>query len=625
MLINRIFRHAHENPDRLALVNNGKEITYAAFACAIDATRNHLMGAGLPDHGVIVRLERNFHHDWVLLLALRSLGLTVASAPSWQYIERLDIDDITGVVCLSAEEPALHRVRTMRPDLAIAVVPLRVLHPFATPDLPSPLPDSSFGNQIVCTSGTTGNYKMVLRDGSAIEQALIDHECGLIEQELGPGDFLHCHEFETWSGPGYWNPIVCWIKGATAIFDQRPDRDEHFNDYPVKIAFVIPGRLPTLKAIIASRPADYPPLRLQIGGGFVNSETVLDMIDAPNVEFYVVYGGTEFGIAAMNAVHLKDDLVWLAPTAKPGLEIVDEDDRPVPVGLEGNIRLKSVPSGRPWSYLGDSEASDLHFRDGWFYPGDMAVQREDGRIRILGRVQDVLNLGGQKIPVAPIEESIRQSLGLENVCVFAVQNKAGMEALAVVIEASQFPDRATLKAAVEKVVKAPRLLVSKLGKKASTNLGAIQSVEIYAPPGSTLSGNQHPDSLLFAEPAPLHASDSLCVRRYSIQDTFQGSTSIIILEGISHPHCGAELIGVATHRYERRIGEITQQSLIVELRTQREALSQITRQRDHAAQTKGSALYAATARPIGRQPTGRTRVAVDAEIVASIASTHHIK
>jgi acyl-coenzyme A synthetase/AMP-(fatty) acid ligase len=421
------------------------------------------MGEGLPDHGVIVRLDANFYHDWVLLLAVRSLGLTVASAPSWQDIERRDIEDITGVICLSAEERALEPLRTKRPDLAIAVVPLRALHPVTTPALPSLLPESTFGDQIVCTSGTTGNYKKILRDGSAIEQTLIHNESGLIEQELGPGDFLHCHEFETWSAPGYWNPILCWIKGATAIFDQRPDGDEHFNDYPVKIAFVIPGRLPRLKALIASRPADYPPLKLQIGGGFVNSETVLDMIDAPNVELYVVYGGTEFGIGAMNRVQAKDDLVWLAPTAKSELEIVDEDDRPVPVGVEGSIRVRPTPSG-PASYLGDPEVTAQHYSNGWFYPGDMGVRREDGRIRVLGRLQDVLNLGGQKMPAAPIEESIRKSLGLENVCVFAVQNKAGMETLAVVIEAAQFPERAALEAAVGRAVKAPRLLVSRLDR-----------------------------------------------------------------------------------------------------------------------------------------------------------------
>ncbi len=168
---------------------------------------------------------------------------------------------------------------------------------------------------------------------------------------------------------------------------------------------------------------------LQIGGGFVNNDTVASMIENPAVELYVIYGGTEFGIGAMNRVYSKDDLIWLTPTIKPGIEIVDDDDQPVPVGEEGYIRTKSVQSG-PFGYFDEPETTALHFRDGYFYPGDLAVQREDGRVRILGRVQDVLNLGGRKIPAAPVEESIRQSLGLANVCVFAIQDEHGKEALA---------------------------------------------------------------------------------------------------------------------------------------------------------------------------------------------------
>jgi acyl-coenzyme A synthetase/AMP-(fatty) acid ligase len=212
MFINHIYRHAHEDPDRLAVINNGHEITYARFACAIEATRNHLIQAGLPDHGVIVRLDRDLYMDWLILLAVRSLGLTTVSGPSWQAIERLGLNDITGVVCLSAEASALADVRTAHPDLVVVSLPLTVMQPTDAQDLPSPLPDGSFGDHIIYTSGTTGTNKRILRDGSAIEAAMIDHDAGVIEQFLSKSGFFHCHGFETWSGPGYWDPTVCWYK-----------------------------------------------------------------------------------------------------------------------------------------------------------------------------------------------------------------------------------------------------------------------------------------------------------------------------------------------------------------------------------------------------------------------------
>lgn len=463
MYINQIYRHANENPDRVAVINSGHEITYAQFACAIEAARNHLMQAGLPDHGVIVRLDRNLYLDWVLLLAVRSFGLTTVSGPSWEAIEHLNLKDITGVVCLSAEESALAKVRSARPDIAIVVLPTNILEPSVTPALPSLLPDSRFGDQIVYTSGTTGTNKKLFRDSSFIEESIISKDFGIAEEYVSEGDIFHCQGFETWSGPGYWNTTVCWWKGATTVFEQRPNRSEHFNDYPVAMTFVVPGQLPMFGKIVSSRPKNFPALIIQTGGGFVNDATVSSIIDTPNVELFVCYGGTEFGLAAMSVAKSIDDLIWLTPTLRPEIEIVDDDDRPVAIGVEGNIRIKSLPTG-PTGYLDDAEATAVHFRNGYFYPGDLAVQREDGRIRILGRVQDVLNLGGRKIAAAPVEESIRQSLGLENVCVFAIQDEQGRETLAVVIEARQFPDRATLAAAVGQAVRGPRLRVSKLDR-----------------------------------------------------------------------------------------------------------------------------------------------------------------
>ncbi len=48
MLINHIYRYADENPDRVVVISAGQEITYASFASANEAVRNHLVQAGLP-------------------------------------------------------------------------------------------------------------------------------------------------------------------------------------------------------------------------------------------------------------------------------------------------------------------------------------------------------------------------------------------------------------------------------------------------------------------------------------------------------------------------------------------------------------------------------------------------
>jgi acyl-coenzyme A synthetase/AMP-(fatty) acid ligase len=138
-----------------------------------------------------------------------------------------------------------------------------------------------------------------------------------------------------------------------------------------------------------------------------------------------------------------DDLHWLSPPRARAIQIVDQDDKECPIGEEGELRvlLESIDAT---SYLDDAETSAKFFRGGYFYPGDIAVRRGDGRIRILGRAADVLNLKGQKIAVAPLEEKIQQFLRVDNVCLFGGLNDQGIEEVVVVIEAEQMPPRAEL-------------------------------------------------------------------------------------------------------------------------------------------------------------------------------------
>ena len=80
-------------------------------------------------------------------------------------------------------------------------------------------------------------------------------------------------------------------------------------------------------------------------------------------------------------------------------EIVDQDDRPLPVGETGFLRLQV--DGQPNLILGGDPASDNGFndtiRDGWNYPGDMARLDEDGLLYLEGRSTDMIVVGGSNV------------------------------------------------------------------------------------------------------------------------------------------------------------------------------------------------------------------------------------
>ena len=62
--------------------------------------------------------------------------------------------------------------------------------------------------------------------------------------------------------------------------------------------------------------------------------------------------------------------------------------------------------------------------------------RHDGYLALQGRVTDVINVQGSKLPPAPIEERLKEFLGVSDVCLFSRQAENGEERVHIVIEAS---------------------------------------------------------------------------------------------------------------------------------------------------------------------------------------------
>jgi 2-furoate---CoA ligase len=103
------------------------------------------------------------------------------------------------------------------------------------------------------------------------------------------------------------------------------------------------------------------------------------------------------------------------------------------VGQEGVLRIK-LSALDYHAYLDDEDATQRSFRDGYFYPGDMAVGRADGLIKVTGRVSDVLVVGGQKFATSPIEQSLQKLLQVNEVCLFSGADNEGDELVFVALE-----------------------------------------------------------------------------------------------------------------------------------------------------------------------------------------------
>jgi fatty-acyl-CoA synthase len=84
------------------------------------------------------------------------------------------------------------------------------------------------------------------------------------------------------------------------------------------------------------------------------------------------------------------------------VQIVDpETDEELPAGARGEITYRSP--GLFERYHNDPETTAESMRGGWFHSGDLGTVDADGRLTFVGRLKDMLKVGGENVAAVEIE------------------------------------------------------------------------------------------------------------------------------------------------------------------------------------------------------------------------------
>lgn len=438
MIVNHIYRWAAVQPDKPALIHDDQPVSYAEFARGIDAARRFLGGQDVPVGKTAVVLVRHYVRQWCVVFALRSLGMDTICVERLEDVETLALRNIGAIVVTPTDAVRCGITRPKAHGQRITFVPDKIWRTEGRA-LPAPIDDPArpYGGHIMYTSGTTGDHKKLRTEGRH-EEVLARRDA--INRRITPNTVAHMLSLGPWSGIGFKQPLSVWREGATLIADQTEDVYRNAFRHRPSLFSMPPGMASELLAQTATvrRPAAMPVATL--GGGFVSPKLLRLLRNAKFDQIKVSYGSTECSHVLRSWVAADEEIQWLETVADRHVEIVDEEGRACAIGEEGMLRvaLMEQDSGE---YLDDPEASARAFRDGWFYPGDLAVRREDGRIRILGRAGEVLNLRGTKVAAGPIEQQMRELLEIENLCLFQGVDASGLEELVVAIEAAALPDQ----------------------------------------------------------------------------------------------------------------------------------------------------------------------------------------
>lgn len=180
----------------------------------------------------------------------------------------------------------------------------------------------------------------------------------------------------------------------------------------------------------------------------------------PKTTIINTWGSTETGGAIfLNVSKHPDKLTSLGkPAPSVRLKVVDEHGNAIQahdINTAGRMVLQGPMQMA--GYYKSPEQSAQTLVDGWLYTNDMVYTDEDDYVYMLGRADDIINVGGEKVSPIEVENIAQENESVRECACIGVDDPEGIlgrvPILYVVPEGNKFEEKALVKFLAEKLEK----------------------------------------------------------------------------------------------------------------------------------------------------------------------------
>ncbi len=437
---------AIQSPDSDALVLGDERITYAQLANQVETCARAMVVAGVTHGDRVATLAPPSPDYYVTFLAATSIGAiwcglnpkyrteelvwNVGDAQpsllfSRQVVEGRDYS--TDIEAMQAASPSISQVVSL--DGGVSGVSWEE---FTSRQCPA---DEYAEHKRICspddpavlvyTSGSTGRPKgAILLNGAIAELSRLQNEIWPVSENRALNYFPINHvgcliDIST--------PVL--VAGGTTVFMESFDpldalrlmQDERLTIW---------GSVPTVFQLMLSLPNlakfDLSSIELIIWEGAAMPAEMIPALKQICPRMATNYGMTET-TSAITIVEPTDDEDVLANTVGspvPGVDVrlIKEDGSVCGFDEAGEVQTRSrfTTSG----YWNRPDATrDVYTEDGYFRTGDLAIQRQDGRYRIVGRLGEMFKSGGYNVYPREVEATIEEHQAVASAAVVSVKDK----------------------------------------------------------------------------------------------------------------------------------------------------------------------------------------------------------
>jgi acyl-coenzyme A synthetase/AMP-(fatty) acid ligase len=407
-----VFHYAAERPDAPAIVEGGRVIAYRDLAALIGKATVYLDSAGVRAGAHIAVAMRNSADHLILSLALLRIGAVLIEVPPLNAPQQL-----MELVRKFGTRSVFVDIGARLPDAANAIaIPI---------DWQALLAEQS-GDRRHDASGEELGYIMVTFGSTGIAKGATATHGERMRRFRGYIDTLFRSELRSPEPPRHFlllaslgntaffgGAFVQFLLGGAVVvapdFANAVDLAHFVASWDDAIATVTANMCRTFAGLGRPGAMLFPRMRALVTSGLplsANEKRAIAERVTPNL--YELYGTA--GTGTVSCLYPADIPAKAASVGRPipgmAAEIVDSSGKALAPGTVGHLRCRqSAADARPGFY-GQSEmvAGVEGFRDGWFYPGDMAALDADGYLFLKGLAVDMIRRGAAEILPGSIEE-----------------------------------------------------------------------------------------------------------------------------------------------------------------------------------------------------------------------------
>ncbi len=412
-------RNAAQQPGRVAIQCGPRSWSYADLAEYASILARRLVHEGLTPGGLVgICMERSLEMVGSLLAVMMAGGAYVPLDPRHPRERLAMVIEDSGIgILLAGRDPNV--------DTTAKILRVTGPQPQFTDALPQTIGADTLA-YVIYTSGSTGKPK-----GVAIEHRALINLLRSMQREpgLAPDDVfiaVTTLAFDI-AALELFLPLITGAKLIVATDDQVQDGAQLLRLLETNYATVLQATPGLWRILIDAGWTSALPLKALCGGEALPRDLAERLLER-TPDLWNVYGPTETTIwsSATLVTRGSGPLHIGPPIANTTFFVLDEEQRPVPIGVTGELYIGGEGLARGYWKRSELTAEKFlanPFGAGRIYrTGDLARWHRDGSVELLGRADFQVKLRGYRIELGDIEAALTRHPAVREAVV--IQQKA---------------------------------------------------------------------------------------------------------------------------------------------------------------------------------------------------------